>query len=440
MIGGLLGNLGDFIKTPEGQGLLSAAFGGMAGARPGQPWNTAGRAGMAGLLGYQGAQENQQQSALYDLKTKEMRDKQDMQERIRQAAQNSLLSPEQVTLLNGKGPTIENTAAIGATAPQFDQQRFMSELWSIDPMQAISMQQSMAKDNPYAKVDPKDYTPESVARFSQTKNYADLMPVRKLDVVNNQAVDLYRAQPGTFFDDMDPNKPFSIRGGQVMPNVPYQGFAITKANAGAARNNIDARTINTQESEQSKTYGKAVGEIRANISNSAFKAPATMAKLDRFEELLNGVGTGNATAVQVAQFADAIGLKIDPNLGVKEAAESISRELAADLRQPGSGPMTDKDFDNFLLQVPSLSKTPEGRAQILASYRAKLARDVEIGKLSREYAKRNNGVIDDGFMDIVSDYVAKNPVVQRTSTSGRENAFPDVSAIDAELARRRGER
>lgn len=47
----------DFVKTPEGQGLLSAAFGGLAGARRGQPINSIGRAGLAGLAGYSGAQD-----------------------------------------------------------------------------------------------------------------------------------------------------------------------------------------------------------------------------------------------------------------------------------------------------------------------------------------------------------------------------------------------
>lgn len=58
---GLLDDFGSFIKTPEGQGLLSATLGGFAGARRGTPWNNVGRAGMAGLLGYQNAQENQTQ-------------------------------------------------------------------------------------------------------------------------------------------------------------------------------------------------------------------------------------------------------------------------------------------------------------------------------------------------------------------------------------------
>jgi len=49
---GLLDGFGEFIKTPEGQGLLSAAFGGLAGAQNGKPLNSLGRAGMAGLSGY----------------------------------------------------------------------------------------------------------------------------------------------------------------------------------------------------------------------------------------------------------------------------------------------------------------------------------------------------------------------------------------------------
>lgn len=57
------GGLLDFIKTPEGQGLLSTVFGGLAGAKQGAPLNSLGRAGMAGLMGYGQAQDRQQQMA-----------------------------------------------------------------------------------------------------------------------------------------------------------------------------------------------------------------------------------------------------------------------------------------------------------------------------------------------------------------------------------------
>lgn len=53
----------DFVNTPEGQGLLSAAFGGLAGARRGQPLNSIGRGGLAGLAGYAQAQDRELQLA-----------------------------------------------------------------------------------------------------------------------------------------------------------------------------------------------------------------------------------------------------------------------------------------------------------------------------------------------------------------------------------------
>lgn len=60
---GLLDGWGDFVRTPEGQGLLSAVFGGLAGARKGQPINSIGRAGLAGLSGYSGAEDRIAQMA-----------------------------------------------------------------------------------------------------------------------------------------------------------------------------------------------------------------------------------------------------------------------------------------------------------------------------------------------------------------------------------------
>ncbi|RYF31694.1 MAG: hypothetical protein EOO23_01735 [Comamonadaceae bacterium] len=60
----------DFINTPEGQGLLSATFGGLAGARRGAPLNSIGTAGLAGLSGYTGAQDRTIAQATKDVQQK----------------------------------------------------------------------------------------------------------------------------------------------------------------------------------------------------------------------------------------------------------------------------------------------------------------------------------------------------------------------------------
>jgi len=58
---GLLDDFAGFIKTPEGQGLLSGVAGWAAGARKGTPWNNVGRGGLAGIMGYGNALEQQLQ-------------------------------------------------------------------------------------------------------------------------------------------------------------------------------------------------------------------------------------------------------------------------------------------------------------------------------------------------------------------------------------------
>lgn len=63
---GLLDEFSDFAATPKGQGLLSAAFAGLAGAGRLRPTNLAGSMGMAGLQGYSAAQDQ-------DVKLQDMR-------------------------------------------------------------------------------------------------------------------------------------------------------------------------------------------------------------------------------------------------------------------------------------------------------------------------------------------------------------------------------
>lgn len=58
MVEGMNGLL-DFVKTPAGQGLLAAAFGGLASARSDRgPLNTIGAAGLSGIAGYSAANSN----------------------------------------------------------------------------------------------------------------------------------------------------------------------------------------------------------------------------------------------------------------------------------------------------------------------------------------------------------------------------------------------
>lgn len=258
----------------------------------------------------------------------------------------------------------------------------------------------------------------------------------KAEFVNGQAVNPFAAAPGTVIpkqaDAPNPASDLLLAGpdGRMVPNQPLVDVKTGLAKAGKPSISVDARNYNTQESEQSKVYGKQLGEMRGAITQAGFDAPAKLAQLARLEELLAGVDGGKAAPLlsDIASVAQSAGIKLDPKLGVKEAAEAVAREMAGSFRKPGTGPMTDKDFDNFLRQVPDLSKTAAGRAQITKTMRAAIERDQRASQHAREYARQNGGVIDDNYFDSLAKFYAQNPVVSPAMppTNSRGAPFKDA--------------
>jgi hypothetical protein len=220
--------------------------------------------------------------------------------------------------------------------------------------------------------------------------------------------------------------PSSVKEYQFGKTDPgFNAWNLANNSAKGTRINLPKMEVNmgAQESEQSKAYGKSIGEQRAAINSAAFTAPQQLAKLDRMEQLLANVDGGKFAPMgkELASAAQsAFGIKLDPNLGNKEGAQALAVEMALAMRKPGSGATSDKDFDNWLATVPDLSKTKQGRAEITSTMRSAAKRDIEIGKMSREYARSHNGVIDDTFFDQIADHVAKNPVVQRAPAPSKD--------------------
>jgi hypothetical protein len=194
--------------------------------------------------------------------------------------------------------------------------------------------------------------------------------------------------------------------------------------------------------KQDEKYGTELGEMRAEITRAGFLAPAQLTKLSRMEQLLQGVEGGRLApaGLEIASAAQSLGIKLDPKLGNKEAAQALAVEMALGMRQPGTGAFTDKDFENFMSTVPGLAKTAEGRAQITATLRAKANRDLELSRMAREYVKQK-GALDDGFFDQAAQFMSENPVVvgrggaanvggaARVNSDAEYNALPSGSTF-----------
>lgn len=240
----------------------------------------------------------------------------------------------------------------------------------------------------------------------------------------------------------DPTKDLILGDGKggFVPNAPLVGVKKEIGKASAPQVSVDARNFSTQENEQSKAYGKSLGDLRAEINQAGWNAPKQLANLDRMEALLKGIDGGGAapTLAQVSSFANSLGIKLDTKLGPKEASIALARDMAGQLRKPGTGHMTDKDFDNFLAQIPDLSKSAEGRKQIMTTMRAAIQRDLNASQFARDYAKKNGGVIDDNFFDAMAGFYAQNPVVTPKMPATNAQGLPfSNSAIDDEIRKRR---
>ena len=333
-----------------------------------------------------------------------------------------------------KTPGLQQVGLTGAM--QMAQERAKQEQAAAQQQRVLGIIQSAG--SPQAAI-AAGAPPEMVKQFYESKNYGrDKVTFKD---TGGQFVPLteYGDQPKNVAPLDKTGNPFSdlvLRGpdGGMTPNAPLVGVKTGIARAGKPEINVDARNYNTQESEQSKVYGKALGESRAAITQSGIEAPKRLAQVDRMEELLKGVDGGRfaPAGAELASAAESLGIKIDPKLGNKQAAEALAVQMALSIRPPVSGPMTDKDFDNFLKTVPGLAKTPEGRTQIGKTMRAAIQRDLEAAKFARDYAKQNGGTIDDNFFEALADFYGKNPVVtpQMPATNAQGNrVFQDADAI-----------
>ena len=341
-----------------------------------------GQAGMQGLQAYQVAQKAAQEQQLTNLKLAEVK-RQEEERAKREAAQADILNN-----------------------PQFAQ--FAPLIRAGLPLTSVVdhvIPKPKAPENPFAKVDPKDYTPESVAKFKVSGNYGDLVAAAKPEKV--QESELTRAIRER--DALPPNH----------PHRPLYDAKIAKltTHAPAASAKVEVK----QESEFGKAVGKELGDMYSSLLRADMNAPATIAKYDRLGSLLGQVQTGKFKGTTVELKAAAKSLGIDLNaLGVKDdvapsqAATALANQLALEMRNPAGGAgmpgaMSDKDREFLVQMIPSLENDPQAIGQMV-DYRKRLAkRDQQVAKLAREY-RQKNGKFDEGFFDQLQSWSEKNPL------------------------------
>lgn len=397
MANGLL----DFIGSPEGQGLLSAVAGGMAGARRGTPFNNVGRGLLAGVAGYGNAQDRQaqeQERALMEQDRQQTRAMRDMQ----MGQMRTQLEQQQAQQAWRAGLPDVQKQATTATYGAGEEGPTMTP-----PNPNALLEYAMKPGSPFAdellrqKVIPKQ--PEAFTlspgqtRFEGGRQVASLPDQAKKTAIEEMLDAAGITDPG------------------IRQSFILQGLKKQTTHAPAASTNVTLK----QEGEEAKSVGKFFGDAYANIQQAGFSAQSKVNRYSRLGQLLDGVSTGKfaGAGLEVAKAASSLGFNIDPNMANKEAAQALSGEIALELRNPSGGAgmpgaMSDADRQFLTNMVPGLATTPEGRTLMLETAQKLAKRDMDVARMARDYRKRN-GSINEGFYDELARYSESNPLFQQ---------------------------
>lgn len=422
----------DWAQSPAGIGLLGAVAGTMAGARRGQPWNTAGRGLAAGLTAYQSANDqirtNQNDELARRFQEMKMREIEATAAKARDQKAWRAGLPAMMDKAQTKAVQFEPDDPFNEGAATFDMAYGGSNHGQpVGGMMATVTQQGdpaaleqylLHPDSPYAdelmkrQLLPKEQEWDTTPRYDQRGRAFVTSKTGDIRYLNGIA------------ERVDPNKPFRYGdAGEIVPNSAYQKYEFDKAREGATR--VSQNVNSTQEREEHKAVGKFFGEAYADIQRAGFAAAENIARAERLGQLLEGVHTGKFAplGLEVSKAAQAIGFNIDPNVGNKEAAEALANQMALELRNPAGGAgmpgaLSDKDREFLKQMIPGIGVTPEGRKKILFTMKQIAKRNQEVARMAREYRKRN-GELDDGFYDELFTFSSANPLFE---TSQNEKA------------------
>lgn len=172
--------------------------------------------------------------------------------------------------------------------------------------------------------------------------------------------------------------------------------------------------------EYKKLDAKSLQEMGAQIRTSGFNSNAKIASLTRLDQLLGNFEGGKygKDTFELARGANSFGLKIDPKLPNKEAAEALTSQYALEQRNPSGGAgmpggLSNTDRDYLYGMSPGMAQSAEGRKNIINNQIALAKRDQEVAAAANKWVKQFGQLTPD-FFDQLQDYSNKHPLFKAT--------------------------
>jgi hypothetical protein len=195
----------------------------------------------------------------------------------------------------------------------------------------------------------------------------------------------------------------------VKPSAPALGRVLSEAEKTAQ---VAPITLNTEYEKGLQTQNL---KLRETILEEDKAARANSANIDRFMQLNKDPNVAKGRFAEtfsgLKNAAASFGVDVK-GLPAEQAMQSISSQMALQLRNPASGggmpgAMSDSDRNFLTAMTPSLAQSKEGRELVAETFQA-----VNNRKSSRLLLKHETegGKVDSAFLKKLADYADKNPI------------------------------
>lgn len=253
-----------------------------------------------------------------------------------------------------------------ASPASFDMSGYAQAMMEINPKRGMELMQAMQKELPVDKINPEKFTPASLAKFAQSRNFGDLVPRDKLEAVGEVMVNPF--DPNNANRTINsPNKPFGIGpDGQPVANTAFQQYELNKAAAGAARTDVK---VDAGPKAFWSDFGKNATEVLFKEREGAQAAASTVQSIAQIRAAVERgayQGTGADAKLTASKALGALGMPYDAKtVANTELFNATANQFVLDkIKTLGANP-SNADRDFIEKTVPRIGTDPAALPQLL---------------------------------------------------------------------------
>lgn len=214
-------------------------------------------------------------------------------------------------------------------------------------------------ESPWAKVDAKDYTPESLKAFSISRNPADLVAIQKSTTgkLGTEDVHIGGGQWQSFKVGKD---------GEVDLNAPI-GKPFTKRPTASDVNVSANAAVPKGDSKYAENRMGDAAKAMTDLTKSAESAYKANKALDRFTEASKNGTQGGAQPLitGVQNFISSFGYSAESLKDVRQMEQAVGDILGSKMAELGARGLTDKDMEVLRMSLPKVETDRVSRENVV---------------------------------------------------------------------------